>query len=194
MHHGRFHLPIPLAVEEHADLLQDFRTHAENSAAVVIDDQVQVTAAVPQFLVLEPVPFLRKGMKGFGQQCKSGNQHRQFSGPCTEQCAGNPDNISHIENPDHFKILFRHFIFAQVHLEFGFSIKKMGEHALPHAPQGHNPSGQLKLLFHGLQGFTVGFTISLDHLGERVAAIKLIGPQVQAQFLQLLQFLPANFK
>ena len=87
LHHGGFHLQkLPLD-EKLPHGLDDPASKQEDLLDLVIHDQVDVPLPVPRLLVRQPVPLLRKGPQGLGQQPDIFRQKGQLVCPRPEKNA-----------------------------------------------------------------------------------------------------------
>src|SRR3981081_647607 len=68
MHHRSFHFDITARIEKSSQFLDDPRPRHKHLERLLIIDQIQITHAVAQLDVTQPVPFLRQGEQSFRQE------------------------------------------------------------------------------------------------------------------------------
>ena len=100
LHHRRFDLDEPPRVEEVAQRLDDARAEQEHATRIGIDDEVDVSLAVPGLYVLEAVPFLRQRAQSLGEEAPFADADGELSRSRSEQFADGPDVVADVDHDE----------------------------------------------------------------------------------------------
>ena len=147
LHHRRFHFHKSVRVQKAADLSDDLTALEKNVLHLRVRHQIEVTLAVADFRVFEPVPLGRRRAQRLGQDDKAGGFDGNFAGFGGEQRSFHPDKIGQVEMGKYVPLFITEDIFLGVNLDAAALVAHIDEHALAHvavrgdaAGHGHFPA------------------------------------------------------
>src|SRR5438093_5110271 len=187
-----FDLQVPPLVQKPPQLAHDEASLHEYIAHFAIHNQIDVTLPVPDFDILQAVPFLRQRQETFRQKRDLACQHGQLARARAKQRAFDSDEIADIEQFVQLKVPIRKQVLPRVNLKLALAIRKRDESGLAERTIREDPPGNADLDFAMLQVFGGFLRELLDDFLQRVRVpvIRRIG--VVAEFLNLLQLLDAD--
>ncbi len=80
LHHRGFDFHKAASNHELTHGGEDLRTDTERMTRLFVGDQIQITLAIADFLILQAVEFIRQRAQSFGQQTQLGAVNGEFAG------------------------------------------------------------------------------------------------------------------
>ena len=141
LHHRRFHFEVAALVKEPAHRLQHLGPLHKYRAAFEIRKQVDITLAIAQFHIRQPMKLLRQRQHGLGQKRQPLHVHGQFAGPGAEQIARDADVVAQIKQFVERKALLADRIQANINLQPLAALLQRGKAGLALGANGHDAAG-----------------------------------------------------
>ena len=142
VHHRRLDFQESPFVEEAAHGRHEPGTGAEHLSRVLVDDEIEMTLPVAQFLVHQSVVFLRQGLKRLGEQPDLAGMNGEFAGIGLHQGAPDASDIADIPEASEVGIGFlAHVVPAHVALDPTAHILQGDETRFAHDAAQHDAPG-----------------------------------------------------
>ena len=142
LHRGRLDLDVAAFVEKIPDLMDDGATLEHHVLHVGIRDQVQITLAVADLGVFQPVIFCGWRTQGFGENHEAREFHGNFAGLGREQRSVHADEVAEVEVLENVELFITQDIFLRISLNASALVTHINEHGLAHLAMRGNASGQ----------------------------------------------------
>ncbi len=110
----------------------------KTSRTFSIDDEVEITLAVPLFHILEAVPFLGKGPQGFGEELHRVGEDGQFARLRLEDLPFEADDVADVELLENLVCRALQDVLSDICLGLPFSVLNVDESALAEIPECHD--------------------------------------------------------
>ena len=140
MHHRRLDFDEAVAVEETPHRLHDLRAFDEHLAHIGIHRQINVTAAIASFDILQSVPLLGQWEQVFYQEGDLFHVDRKFIRTGAKEVALHSDVVTDVEQFVELKTLLADVVEPDVDLQPPSTLLKMGKTRFPLHANGHDPS------------------------------------------------------
>jgi len=170
LHHRRLDLEEVERIEEVTQVADDARASAEDVAARLVHDQVEVAPPVARFGVGEPVPLVGQRPQRLHQQPQRLDAHRELAGLGAEQHAARGQGVADVEALEGV-VRLAEGLLLQVELNLPGAVGDLGEARLAHEALEHQPPADLDARRIGLEPLAAPLAESVVQLpGESVAA------------------------
>ena len=138
--HRGIHLDKTAASEEVANGADYLAPPDKDFQDIRVRDKVYVPLAVPLLDVPEPMPFLRQGSQGFGQDDDTLGLYCYLAGAGAKESASDTKEIAQVQVFDKLVLVVKQ-VSSQVGLDLAGAVSKIYKCSLAHDPKGHYTSG-----------------------------------------------------
>ena len=143
LHHRRLDFHEAAVVEKIPDLVDDLAALEEHFLHLRIRDQIEVTLAIANFGVFEPVPFRRRRAQRFGENGEAQSSLMEISPvlvvnsvPC------HADEIAEVEVLENIELFVAENIFLRINLDAPALVADVNEHGFAHVAMRGDAPGQ----------------------------------------------------
>ncbi len=194
VHHRRFDFNIAARIEKLPQGSYDLRALRKDLARFLVCNQIEITLAISQLNIRQPVPLFGQRQQRFRQKRDFVDPNRQFAGLGSKQMPANPDRITQVEQVEQFESLIAQHILARIDLHALPRALQVRETRLTHQAIANNAAGNANLTLLGLQLRRSCGRIFLDDRRRSLGAPKLTRKRIDSQCSDLLEFFLALLK
>lgn len=159
MHHRRLDLEIAPCVEESANSLDHVRAQLENSARLVVHQEIEITLSVAGLLIGEPVKLLRQRLDRLRQETNGIRLDRKLALVGPHHASRHRDDVADV--PEVLEVVvdrLAHTITADIRLDAPAHVLQRDETRLAHDAAQHDaPRDRGKDRFRLERGLVVVF-------------------------------------
>jgi len=153
LENGGFELEESVVVEIPADKGYDPAPVPEGLPALLVDDQVDVPLAVALLDIGKSVKLLGQGADRLAQEGKRIYPYRDLAQFCPEHMAGNPDDVSPLDElVEELELLLAEIVFTDIELDLTTLVPYVSKDGFAMVPDNVNPAGsgdRINTLFMG---------------------------------------------
>jgi hypothetical protein len=143
-------------VEETADLGDNLAALKENVLHLVAGHQVEISLAIANLGVFEPVPLGRRRSDGFGENHERPELDTYLSCFGREHCPADSDEIAEIKVPKDVELFVTENIFLRISLNASALVFDINEHAFAHVAVRSDAPGERDLATFSIIGAGLG--------------------------------------
>ena len=163
-----FYFQIAFVIQNMADTLDNLGPFDEDLPDFRIYNQIHITLAVTDFLVLQAVPFFRQGFQGLAEEFQFLYANGRFTHMGFENNAFHAYNIANIQQFYYAVGVFAHFVLADIQLNLTGFILQIHKAGFAMAADGHQTASHLHyrtgsfhsfyliMYFFGMMGYFIG--------------------------------------
>ena len=153
LENGGLELEEPVVIEIAADKGYDPAPVPEDLSALLVDDQVDVPLAIALLDIGESVELLGQGADRLAQESKRIYPNCDFAQFCTEHMAGNPNDVSPLDElGEKLELLLAEIVFTYIELDLATLVPYVSKDGFAMVPDNINPAcsgDRINTLFMG---------------------------------------------